>query len=149
MAFLSRDNLKAIMTDFKTKITANIATAKTEAIEAAATDAKAKADQALADAKKYVDDLAALGFDVEKVDALPEVASAKEKTIYLVPITDGVEPNLYNEYLLIDGKFELIGSTNISLAGYATESFVTTKISEAHTEMTPEEIQAFNTELWS
>lgn len=222
MAFLSRENLKAILADFKTKITANIASAKSEAISTAATDAqekanaakdaaiqaasadatskadaakqaaieaaandattkadaakseaieaakldattkadaakdaaiadaKAKADKALEDAKAYANELAALELKVQKVEKLPEVEEAKTNIIYFVPKAGrAVGEDIYDEFILIDGKFELIGTTAVSLDGYATESWVTGEITKATTEMTSEEIQAFNTELWS
>lgn len=69
----------------------------------------------------------------EIVEALPEVGKADENTIYMVPqggsIQDpGTSASHYNEYLLINGAFELIGSSQVDLSGYATETFVTNAI---------------------
>ena len=69
----------------------------------------------------------------EIVETLPEVAKADENTIYMVPqggsIQDpGTSASHYNEYLLINGAFELIGSSQVDLSGYATETFVTNAI---------------------
>lgn len=69
----------------------------------------------------------------EIVEALPEVEKADESTIYMVPqggsIKDpGTSTSHYNEYMLINGAFELIGSSQVDLSGYATETFVTNAI---------------------
>lgn len=68
------------------------------------------------------------------VEELPDVGSADANTIYMVPQEDGTvdDPGTatshYNEYMLINGAFELIGSSQVSLTGYATETFVTNAI---------------------
>lgn len=69
----------------------------------------------------------------EIVEDLPEVGSADANTIYMVPtdgsISDpGEETSHYNEYMLINGAFELIGTSQVDLNGYATETFVTNAI---------------------
>lgn len=57
----------------------------------------------------------------EKVSALPSVSAANEKTIYMVP-KSGSGNDVYSEYMLIDGKFELIGSSSADLTNYLQES---------------------------
>ena len=69
----------------------------------------------------------------EIVEELPVVGSADANTIYMVPtdgsISDpGEETSHYNEYMLINGAFELIGTSQVDLNGYATETFVTNAI---------------------
>ena len=70
----------------------------------------------------------------EIVAALPEVGSADANTIYMVPQGEGTvdDPGTaashYNEYMLINGAFELIGTSQVDLSGYATETFVTEAI---------------------
>lgn len=64
------------------------------------------------------------------VEQLPEEEEADENTIYMVPQSGTVEDpgtstSHYNEYMLINGAFELIGSSQVDLNGYATETFVT------------------------
>lgn len=64
------------------------------------------------------------------VEQLPEEKEADENTIYMVPQSGTVEDpgtstSHYNEYMLINGAFELIGSSQVDLSGYATETFVT------------------------
>lgn len=55
-------------------------------------------------------------FTFEKVDNIDEVT--KENVIYLIPNTTTDTDNIYDEYLLVDGEPELIGSTAIDLSGY-------------------------------
>ena len=68
------------------------------------------------------------------VEELPAVGSADANTIYMVPQDEGTvdDPGTstshYNEYMLINGAFELIGSSQVDLTGYATETFVTNAI---------------------
>lgn len=70
----------------------------------------------------------------EIVESLPEVEEADENTIYMVPQgggsteDPGTSTSHYNEYMLINGAFELIGSSKVDLTGYATETFVTNAI---------------------
>lgn len=69
----------------------------------------------------------------EIVEALPDVGDADENTIYMVPqggsIEDpGTSTSHYNEYMLINDAFELVGSSQVDLSGYATETFVTSAI---------------------
>lgn len=68
------------------------------------------------------------------VEDLPDAGEADENTIYMVPqgggsVDDpGTSTSHYNEYMLINGEFELIGSSQVDLSGYATETFVTNAI---------------------
>lgn len=69
----------------------------------------------------------------EIVESLPDVGDADENTIYMVPqggstSDPGTSASHYNEYMLINGDFELIGSSQVDLSGYATETFVTNAI---------------------
>lgn len=41
--------------------------------------------------------------------------------------SSATEGDMYKEYMLIDGAFEQIGDTSVSLEGYATEEFVTSQ----------------------
>lgn len=63
-----------------------------------------------------------LGVKFEKVDVLP--VSGNSSTIYLVPVSEGVDGNVYSEYLYIDDAWENIGSTQVDLTNYATEAWV-------------------------
>ena len=62
-------------------------------------------------------------------EALPEPSAAEPMTIYLVAIEGGGSSgNVYEEYILVDGAMEKIGTTEISLAGYATTEWVNTQL---------------------
>lgn len=55
----------------------------------------------------------------EVVTSLPQ--TGKDDVIYLVKDPKGKDNNNYLEYLWIDGKWELIGSTQVDLSGYVTQ----------------------------
>lgn len=58
----------------------------------------------------------------EVVDTLP--STGQDDVIYLVKDSKGKANNVYLEYLWINGAFELIGSTEVDLSGYAKTSDV-------------------------
>lgn len=66
------------------------------------------------------------------VEALPEADSAVGNVIYLVK-KDGNKNDAYDEYLFIDGEFELIGdtSTDVDLGDYFTKEEVQAAIDKA------------------
>lgn len=69
---------------------------------------------------------AAKHFKREIVESLPEVGTAKEDVIYLVKSTAATgSNNAYDEYIVIDGKWEKIGDTRVDLTGYLKESDLT------------------------
>ena len=57
----------------------------------------------------------------EKVSVLPSVSAADVNTLYIVPKA-GAGNDFFDEYLLIDGKFELIGNSKMDLSGYLQAS---------------------------
>ena len=72
----------------------------------------------------------------EIVSVLPEVSEANEDTIYMVPdagSTDaaGSNKSVYTEYMLVNGAFERIGTSNVDLGNYFTKDQVTNAISTA------------------
>ena len=72
----------------------------------------------------------------EIVSVLPEVSEANEDTIYMVPdagSTDTVGSNksVYTEYMLVNGAFERIGTSDVDLSNYFTKDQVTDAISTA------------------
>lgn len=71
----------------------------------------------------------------EVVDTLP--ATGQDDVIYLVKDSKGKDNNVYLEYLWINGAFELIGSTEVDLSGYAKTSDLTpyAKTSEVDTKI--------------
>lgn len=56
------------------------------------------------------------------VDELPLISEADENTLYLVPADKVGDNNILLEYLLIDGTWEMVGSTQTDLTGYVTET---------------------------
>ena len=61
------------------------------------------------------------------VDSVTKVTATN--IIYLVPQSGGGSTNnIYDEYIYINKKPEKIGTTEIDLSGYATESWVTGKL---------------------
>jgi hypothetical protein len=92
---------------------------------------KGEADSAIATAVANADHLKR-----EIVDALPAVADADVHTIYMVKKSDAADGQAYDEYMLVNGKFEKIGDSAVNLTGYATENFVTGKVSDAKSELT-------------
>ena len=62
-------------------------------------------------------------FDIIIVDTLPAIEDAKSNTIYFLKATHKTNDN-YEEYMAINGQWELIGNTRIDLTPYLTkESF--------------------------
>ena len=75
----------------------------------------------------------------EIVSVLPEVSEANEDTIYMVPdagSTDaaGSNKSVYTEYMLVNGAFERIGTSDVDLSNYFTKDQVTDAISTAKSE---------------
>lgn len=60
----------------------------------------------------------------EIVESLPEVELADENTIYMVGTGAGTEDSVYEEYMLINGGFEKIGSSEVDLTNYALKTYV-------------------------
>ena len=70
------------------------------------------------------------------VEAVPEPSAAQPMTIYLVAIEGGGSSgNVYEEYILVDGAMEKIGTTEISLDGYATDDDLTQAINALKAEL--------------
>ena len=62
------------------------------------------------------------------VESLPDVGSADQNTIYMVGTGAGSEDSAYEEYMLINGAFERIGSSDVDLTNYALKTDITTAI---------------------
>lgn len=68
----------------------------------------------------------------EVVDTLP--ATGQDDVIYLVKDSKGKANNVYFEYLWLD-KWELIGSTEVDLSGYATLKYTTEELTNVRDEI--------------
>lgn len=55
---------------------------------------------------------------VTSVDDIDPAAEGADKFIYLVPKTGSDEDDVYDEYMVLDGKVEHVGNTQINLDGY-------------------------------
>lgn len=71
-----------------------------------------------------------VGFEAQIVEELPSIG--EDGVMYLVLSEDGgVEQDIYNEYIYVNGKFEKIGNTavEVDLSGYATKVYVGEQLS--------------------
>lgn len=94
---------------------------------------KTAADQAIATAVANAHHLKR-----EIVKALPAVSDANEDTIYMVPDNGdtagtGSAKSVYTEYMLINGAFERIGTSDTDLSNYYTKGQVDAAVSDAKT----------------
>ena len=88
---------------------------------------KTETDSAIAAAIAAVDHLSR-----EIVETLPENAS--ENVIYMVRREGGTGQDVYNEYMYINGAWEIIGDTSVDLTGYAkTEDILVKSVSSDFT----------------
>lgn len=69
------------------------------------------------------------------VDSLPAVAEADANTIYMVKKTAGelgsAADNGYDEWMLVNGKFEKVGDSAVDLTDYATKAYAEQKANDA------------------
>ena len=79
------------------------------------------------------------GFHAEIVSELP--TSGQSNVLYLLAKSSAASGDGYDEYLYINGAWELIGSTDIDLSGYV-------QASEMHA-ITNTEITAIVNQVWS
>lgn len=129
--YVAKETGKGLSTeDFTTAEKTKLAALPTNADLQSAIDAKttmaaveAKGYQTASDVASAI--AAADHLKREIVQALPAVADADANTIYMVLKSPaGDSGNVYNEYFLINGAFELIGDSKVDLTGYATETYV-------------------------
>lgn len=73
--------------------------------------------------KAWVNNLMAGKIQIKSVSDLP--STGESNVIYLVP-NEGTGNNVKDEYIWVDGKFELIGTTAVDLSGYYTKTEITT-----------------------
>lgn len=71
-------------------------------------------------------------FSVSVVSARP-TEDISETTIYLVKTGNDSE-NLYTEYIFVSGAWETLGTQALNLTGYATETWVNTRVASFVTE---------------
>lgn len=69
----------------------------------------------------------------EVVSTLPQ--TGESNVIYLLSRSSPKTRNYYDEYIYINNDWEKIGSTDVDLTGYATETWVNTQIADFLTQM--------------
>lgn len=101
-------------------------------VAAAKTELQDALDEAVAKAES-----AHLVREIPENGELPAVEDADDRTIYMIPEVDESDPdsNVYSEWLLINGKFERIGSTAVNLTEYAKSDDVEEAIEEVKEEL--------------
>ena len=94
---------------------------KVNSINANSTDAEYPSARATYDL--VAEKLGALnaGLKIEVVDILPELGNADSQTIYFIQSEKTEEQNIYDEYLLVNGAWEHLGTTKVDLSGYYTK----------------------------
>lgn len=94
---------------------------KVNSINANSTDAEYPSARATYDL--VAEKLGALnaGLKIEVVDILPELGNADSQTIYFIQSERTEEQNIYDEYLLVNGAWEHLGTTKVDLSGYYTK----------------------------
>ena len=94
---------------------------------------------------KIASELANAGFQVEIVTELPSVGDPH--TIYFILKSDSSTGDVYDEWMYIDGNWELVGNTQIDLSDYATINYVDeqieTLIGNANSEIDGKETEDF------
>jgi hypothetical protein len=85
-----------------------------KAVESAVSQSKIYTDKAIGELTQ---------FNITIVNSLP-IEGIKTHTIYFVPMSSSDINNEYYEYMYIDNKWELIGSTKIDLSDYYTKKEV-------------------------
>lgn len=103
--------------------------------------------------KAWVNNLMAGKIQIKSVANLP--TTGESNVIYLVP-NNGTGNNVKDEFIWVDGKFELIGTTAVDLSGYYTKTEITTLLApyaktadvapKSHTH-TASQITDFNTSV--
>lgn len=79
------------------------------------------------------------------VEQLPDPGEADENTIYMVGTGAGSEDSAYEEYMLINGAFERIGTSDVDLTNYATKAYADQAESDAISAAATDATQKANT----
>ena len=92
--------------------------------------------------KQYVDkslaELTDMGFTPEVVESLP-TENIKTNIIYMLPAERSEEENIYKEWMYINNKWEMVGSTSVDLSNYYTKDEANAKLDTKQNKLTPGE----------
>ena len=64
------------------------------------------------------------------IETLPDISEADPNIIYMVPKSASLVSNVYDEYMLIEEAWELIGSTAVDLSDYVTKGELTNALDD-------------------
>lgn len=59
--------------------------------------------------------------EYDSTTRIPTITNPNDKTFYLVPTEDGTSPDLFTEWVYVNGAWEMFGSASIDLSGYLTD----------------------------
>ena len=59
--------------------------------------------------------------EYDSTTRIPTIQTPDEKTFYLVPTEDGTSPDLFTEWVYVNGAWEMFGSAKIDLSEYLTD----------------------------
>ena len=89
--------------------------------------------------KQYVDtalaELTNMGFTPEVVESLP-TENIKINIIYMLPAQTSEAENIYEEWMYINNKWEMIGSTSVDLSNYYTKDETNAKLDTKQNKLT-------------
>lgn len=108
---------------------------KAETAADAATQAAESANVAVEEVKKIL----AEGGKVElrPVASLPLLSDAERGVIYLLPVADiDDEGNLFDEFIVVNGKWERFGTGHIDMTGYATKGMLDQELANKQDKLT-------------
>lgn len=104
----------------------------TTAILAALTDFynKAAIDETVEDLEGKISAIPKFTIEVvsAKEDGTPDVTTPSTTTVYLIPDNDTNTSDVYDEYIYVNGSWELLGKQTLDLTGYATTEFVSSQL---------------------
>lgn len=83
----------------------------------------------------------------EKVETLPPEEDGVENVLYLVPRSNTEDGDYFDQYLLIDGKWDPIGTTKTNLANYFTKDEAQAAIDKAVASVDIESISSDDIDL--
>lgn len=78
------------------------------------------------------------GWDIEVVDTLPE--NGEEHVIYLLPLQRSKTGNMFEEYIWVNSKWELLGTATVDLSNYYTKAEVDSLIPDTSTFASKEDL---------
>ena len=64
------------------------------------------------------------------VEVLPDISSADTNTIYMLKLSNGVNRNTYAEYMVVEGKWEKLGTSDVDLTQYMKTTDIEKKLAE-------------------